>query len=137
MAGEITVVADQGPTVGPSVSAARAANFSATAVIPIEAQNATMVTIPATGAAETATMALKSAGIAAISATELIVYLNEERVIPMLFVDDQWYLDTGANNHMIGSGLMFTIIDEHVKGMVKFGDGSVIEIQGRGSILFV
>jgi hypothetical protein len=65
------------------------------------------------------------------------VFLNEERVMPVPSVDDRSYLDTGANNHMTGTRGMFTNLDERVTGTVKFGDGSVVEIQGRGSVLFI
>uniref|UniRef100_A0ACD5WYF1 Uncharacterized protein n=1 Tax=Avena sativa TaxID=4498 RepID=A0ACD5WYF1_AVESA len=70
-------------------------------------------------------------------ATEEHVFLNEERVVPVPSPDERWYLDTGASNHMTGSRSVFTSIDERVKGDVRFGDGSVVDIQGRGSVLFV
>jgi hypothetical protein len=47
-----------------------------------------------------------------------------------------WYLDTGATNHMTGHGDAFAEIDRTVTGTVKFGDGSVIEIKGIGTIIF-
>ena len=37
-------------------------------------------------------------------------------------------LGHGANNHMIGCRDNFTELDGVVKGTVKFGDGSVIDI---------
>ena len=40
----------------------------------------------------------------------------------------QWVLDTGATNYMTGEGIRRT---------VKFGDGSVVKIEGRDTILFV
>lgn len=45
-----------------------------------------------------------------------------------------WYLDNGASNHMTGLRSLFTEIDEGVTGEVKFGDGSTVQIQGRGSV---
>jgi hypothetical protein len=48
---------------------------------------------------------------------------------------DVWYLDNGASNHMTGDRQKFRDIDSTVSGKVTFGDGSTIEIQGRGSIL--
>lgn len=47
-----------------------------------------------------------------------------------------WYLDTGANNHMSGEEASFSELDRHVTGTVKFGDRSVVDIRGRGSVLF-
>jgi hypothetical protein len=49
----------------------------------------------------------------------------------------RWVLDTGATNHMTGSPSAFAHLDTNVIGMVRFGDGSVVEIEGRGSIIFV
>ena len=64
------------------------------------------------------------------------VFLNEERVVPTAGIDGSWFLDTGANNHMTGTREFFTTIDERIKGTVRFGDGSMVEIQGRGYVLF-
>ena len=47
-----------------------------------------------------------------------------------------WYLDTGATNHMTGRGDAFAEIDRTVTGTVRFGDGSVVEIKGVGTIIF-
>jgi hypothetical protein len=47
-----------------------------------------------------------------------------------------WYLDTGATNHMTGHGDAFAEIDRTITGTVKFGDGSVVEIKGMGTIIF-
>lgn len=46
-----------------------------------------------------------------------------------------WYLDTEASNHMTGCRNMFSELDESVKGTVKFGDGSIVNICGRGTVL--
>ena len=46
-----------------------------------------------------------------------------------------WYLDNGASNHMTGTKSHFTNIDENITGRVRFGDGSYVEIKGRGSVL--
>jgi hypothetical protein len=47
-----------------------------------------------------------------------------------------WYLDTGATNHMTGRGNVFFKLDRAVQGTVKFGDDSVINIYGKGTIIF-
>jgi hypothetical protein len=50
--------------------------------------------------------------------------------------DALWYLDTGATNHMSRSRAVFSELDRGVTGMVRFGDGSVVEIEGCGTVLF-
>ena len=50
--------------------------------------------------------------------------------------EQQWYLDSGASNHMTGSKAAFSELDDDVTGTVKFGDGSRVAIQGRGTIIF-
>ncbi|GJW49733.1 zinc finger, CCHC-type containing protein [Tanacetum coccineum] len=50
-------------------------------------------------------------------------------------MDSLWYLDNGASNHMTGMRDHFKELDEKVSGKVRFGDGSYIEIKGKGSIL--
>jgi hypothetical protein len=47
-----------------------------------------------------------------------------------------WYLDTGATNHMTGRDNVFSELDRVVQGTIKFGDGSVINICGKGTIIF-
>jgi len=71
------------------------------------------------------------------------VLLNEVKVMPELYFTgsgqscgDTWYLDNGASNHMTGDLQKFRSIDMSVSGKVRFGDGSTVEIQGKGSILF-
>ncbi|CAA0839530.1 Unknown protein [Striga hermonthica] len=64
------------------------------------------------------------------------VFLNEEQGVPTATTDGHWFLDTGASNHMTEKIAAFTEIDEKIKGMGKFGDGSMVEIQRRGSVLF-
>ena len=49
----------------------------------------------------------------------------------------RWVLDTGATNHMTGSKSVFCELDSGIRGMVKFSDGSVVEIEGHDTILFV
>lgn len=51
-------------------------------------------------------------------------------------VETTWFFDTGGSNHMSGDKFCFQELDTSITGRVKFGDGSIIEICGRGSILF-
>ncbi|KAL8145756.1 hypothetical protein AgCh_003778 [Apium graveolens] len=70
-----------------------------------------------------------------------VMLLNEERVVPRLSAEEKqiesnlWYLDNGASNHMIGHRSKFSELDEKVTGQVKFGDGSIVHIKGKGSIV--
>jgi len=50
--------------------------------------------------------------------------------------DTLWYLDTWATNHMSGTRVVFSEIDDNVYGTVMFGDGSIVNIEGRGMIMF-
>ncbi|XP_076886022.1 uncharacterized protein LOC143535732 [Bidens hawaiensis] len=70
------------------------------------------------------------------------VSLNEERVIPGVFAkveknEGTWYFDNGASHHMLGKKEFFTTLDERVSNQVKFGDGSEIEIIGKGNVTVV
>lgn len=49
---------------------------------------------------------------------------------------NRWVLDTGATNHMTGVRSAFSDLDTGIVGTVRFGDGSVVKIEGRGTILF-
>jgi transposase InsO family protein len=66
------------------------------------------------------------------------VFLNERKVILKLQGTQNiaWYLDTGASNHMTSCRERFAELDTKVTGSVKFGDGSIVEICGKGSVLF-
>jgi hypothetical protein len=48
-----------------------------------------------------------------------------------------WYLDSGATHHMTGCIGHFADLDCNVRGFIKFGDKSTVEICGIGSIVFV
>ncbi|XP_072147529.1 uncharacterized protein [Setaria viridis] len=48
----------------------------------------------------------------------------------------RWVLDTGATNHMTGVRSAFSDLDTGIVGTVRFGDGSIVKIEGRGTILF-
>lgn len=47
-----------------------------------------------------------------------------------------WYLDNGASNHMTGHRSKFRDLDEGVTGRVRFGDGSTVDIKGKGTVYF-
>lgn len=69
------------------------------------------------------------------------VFLNEIHAQVNLRCDDDgldntWYLDTGATNHMTGSKASFAKLDDTIKGSVKFGDESTVDICGRGVVTF-
>ena len=49
--------------------------------------------------------------------------------------EQRWYLDS-ASNHMTGSKASFSELNDDVTGTVKFGDGSRVAIQRRGTIIF-
>jgi hypothetical protein len=48
----------------------------------------------------------------------------------------RWALDTGATKHMTGSRSAFSDLNTGIVGTVRFGDGSLVKIEGRGTILF-
>ncbi|XP_074375171.1 uncharacterized protein LOC141716909 [Apium graveolens] len=75
--------------------------------------------------------------------TKKELMLNEQTVRPRLSAtveklgdSNMWYLDNGASNHMTGYRSKFKSLDKGVMGQVRFGDGSTVEIQGRGSVRF-
>jgi len=80
---------------------------------------------------------------AQVSEKREAVNLNEHRVFPELHLTgggtstgNLWYLDNGASNHMTGELNKFKELDHGVVGRVRFGDGSAVEIMGKGSVLF-
>jgi len=62
------------------------------------------------------------------------VFLNQERVLPSSYEAGSWILDTGATNHMTGCRESLATLDESVRGAVRFGDGSKVEIHGIGAV---
>lgn len=72
---------------------------------------------------------------------EETIFLNEDKYIPPKVEanqedDDMWYLDNGASNHMTGKYSYFSELNKRITGRVRFGDGSCVRIEGKGSILF-
>jgi hypothetical protein len=76
------------------------------------------------------------------SATVALLYFDEPRAHALLGdgcsndKTDGWCLDTGATHHMTSRREFFTELDSDVRGSVKFGDASGVEIKGVGSIIF-
>jgi hypothetical protein len=70
-----------------------------------------------------------------------VVHLREEKVLAQLGEEEHdnksWICNTGATNHMSGSRAAFTELDVAVCGTARFGDDSVAEIEGRGSVVFI
>lgn len=76
------------------------------------------------------------------------VHHMDKKVVPQLDDDGErdaglwyldaglWYLDTGATNHMMRAREGFSKLNTSIQGTVRLWDGSVISIQGCGSILF-
>lgn len=65
------------------------------------------------------------------------VFLNEQSVVPSNYGEEElvWYLDKGASNHMTCNISIFSHLNKKVGGSVKFGDGSCVDIKGRGTIV--
>jgi hypothetical protein len=76
------------------------------------------------------------------SATTALLHLDEPRAHTLLDngsdndKTDRWWLDTGATHHMTSRRKFFTEIDSNVRGSIKFGDASGMEIKGVGSVIF-
>lgn len=47
-----------------------------------------------------------------------------------------WIVDSGASNHMTGCRAAFSDLDGGITGNVRLGDGSVVRIEGCGTVLF-
>jgi hypothetical protein len=71
------------------------------------------------------------------------VVLSEERISNQIGTSGEhrdhrrWILNMGATNHMTKARKAFSELDSGIRGSDKFGDGSVIEIEGHGTILFI
>jgi hypothetical protein len=66
-----------------------------------------------------------------------VMHLNKDMVFPLNRDDDKdvWILDTGASNYMTGSREALASLDTSVQRMMCFGDGSLVEIEGIGSVM--
>ncbi|CAO2199473.1 unnamed protein product [Urochloa humidicola] len=70
-----------------------------------------------------------------------VVHLDEPRARVHLGavgdeLEQRWYLDSGASNHMTGCRATFSDLDASKTGTVKFGDGSRVNIRGQGTVVF-
>jgi hypothetical protein len=78
----------------------------------------------------------------AASAVAALLHLDEPKAHTLLGdgsgddKTDGWWLDTAATHHMTGRREFFTELDSSVRGSVKFGDASCVEIKGVGSVIF-
>jgi hypothetical protein len=76
------------------------------------------------------------------SAATAFLHLDEPRAHTLLCdgsnndKTDGWCLDTGVTHHMTGQREFFAELDSDVRGSVKFGDASDVEIKGVGSVIF-
>jgi hypothetical protein len=80
-------------------------------------------------------------GASSRRAASKAVHLREVKVFIQLGAKEErdakvWICDIGATNHMFGSWATFADLDLTVCGTVRFGDDSVAEIEGCGSVLF-
>jgi hypothetical protein len=70
-----------------------------------------------------------------------LVLLNEKRSKAIATEDvgrsdTSWFLDSRASNHMCSRREYFSELDMSVRGFVKLGNDTTVEIEGRGTILF-
>jgi hypothetical protein len=75
-------------------------------------------------------------------ATAALLHLDESKARAFLGdgsnndIIEGWCLNTGATHHMTNRREFFTELDSSVRGSVKFGDASNVEIKGVGSVVF-
>jgi hypothetical protein len=67
------------------------------------------------------------------------VHLNEDKLFVQLSDKKggitRWILDMGATNHMTGERSTFSELDTKVHGSVRFGDNSIVGIEGRSTMM--
>lgn len=90
--------------------------------------------IVAIGGAEPGALMLATCDVDVMRRPAQTVHLTE-KVILVDVPDGVWVLDTGASNHMTGTRSALTQLDEGVRGTVRFGDGSRVDIEGIGSMV--
>jgi len=80
---------------------------------------------------------LWTADVQKLPKSQGVVHLNEKKVCLLDRDEDQdvWVLDTGASNHMTGRRDALSALDTSVRGTVRFGDGSLVNIEGIGSVV--
>lgn len=74
-----------------------------------------------------------------------LMLVDENRVVPALLPKGEdkvsetnlWYLDNGASNHMTGYKTKFSDLDYGITGQVRFGDGSTVKIEGKGTVMLM
>jgi hypothetical protein len=77
----------------------------------------------------------------AASTAAALLHLDEPRAHALLgdgSSNDKsggWCLNTSATYHMTGRREFFTELDSNVRGSIKFGDASGMEIKGVGSVI--
>jgi hypothetical protein len=77
-----------------------------------------------------------------VSSFEKDIELKEEMVSAHLNKEKErdagrWVLDIGATNHMSGCWVAFTKLDMAVHSTMRFGDDSVVWIDGRATVVFM
>jgi hypothetical protein len=70
-----------------------------------------------------------------ISEPKVLLHLSQEQKEDAV-VPRHWLLNTGATNHMTGTCNIFAELDTTVTGSIRFGDGSMVVIEGKGTVLF-
>lgn len=72
-----------------------------------------------------------------------MVLLNETRVTPAIRQEckseggsNVWYMNNEASNHVTCKCSMFKELDEKISRKVRFGNGSTVKIEGKGSVAF-
>ena len=72
---------------------------------------------------------LKAVNLDELCAQVHLRHMGDER-------EQQWYLDSSASNHMMGSKEAFSELNCNMTGTMKFGDGSRVAIRGHSTIIF-